>query len=67
MEPLLLTIPDCCRLAAIGRSSVYKLIRQGRLPIRKIGRRTLIAATDLQEFVQRLGVGSCDVSGKPRP
>jgi excisionase family DNA binding protein len=63
MQPLLLTIPECCRLAAIGRSSVYKLIREGRLPIRKIGRRTLIAAADLQDFVQRLG----DASSKATP
>ena len=62
MEPLLLTIPECCRLVSIGRSSVYKLIKQGHLPIRKIGRRTLVAATDLQHFVQLLGVGRGNAS-----
>jgi excisionase family DNA binding protein len=67
MKPLLISIPECCRATAMGRSSIYKLIRQGRLPIRKIGRRTLIAVADLEEFVTQTGVHSCDTSGKATP
>jgi excisionase family DNA binding protein len=53
---LLLTIPECCRLAAIGRAKFYELIANGEIPIRKIGRKTLVAASDLRDWVERLPV-----------
>lgn len=56
MEQLLLTIPECCRLAAIGRTKFYELIATGEIPIRKIGRKTLVAASDLRDWVERLPV-----------
>jgi excisionase family DNA binding protein len=36
------------------RDSVYKLIREGRLPTRKIGRRTVVLESDLQAFLESL-------------
>jgi excisionase family DNA binding protein len=54
MEQLLLTIPECCRLASIGRTKFYELIATGEIPIRKIGRKTLVAASDLRDWVERL-------------
>jgi len=53
MEQLLLTIPQCCRLAAIGRTKFYELIATGGIPIRKVGR-TLVVASDLRDWVERL-------------
>ena len=38
MEQLLFTIPECCRLAAIGRTKFYELIKVGKLKTVKIGR-----------------------------
>ena len=61
MEPLALQIPDAVKLSGIGRSSIYEAIRDGRLPIRKAGRRTLILADDLRRFVSTLPMG-----GAPR-
>jgi len=55
MEQLLFTIPECCRLAAIGRTKFYELIA-GETPIRKVGRKTLVAASDLRDWVGRLPV-----------
>jgi excisionase family DNA binding protein len=49
MEQLLLTVPQCCRLAAIGRTKFYELVASGEIPIRKIGRKTLVAASDLRD------------------
>jgi excisionase family DNA binding protein len=54
MEPLLYTIPQCCRLLALGRTKLYELIGSGEIPVRKIGRRTLIAAADLQRWAEQL-------------
>jgi excisionase family DNA binding protein len=36
------------------RDSVYKLIKQGQLPARKIGRRTVVLESDLQAFLEAL-------------
>jgi excisionase family DNA binding protein len=54
MEQLLLTIPECCRLAAIGRTKFYELIASGEIPIRKIGKKSLVAAADLKRWADRL-------------
>lgn len=54
MDQLLLTIPECCRLAAIGRTKFYQLIGAGQIPIRKIGKKTLVAADDLRRWAERL-------------
>jgi excisionase family DNA binding protein len=54
MEQLLLTIPRCCRLAAVGRTKFYELIASGEIPVRKVGRKTLVAASDLRDWAKRL-------------
>jgi excisionase family DNA binding protein len=41
-------------LTGLGRDSVYKAIRARHLPARKLGRRTLILASDLQTFLSSL-------------
>jgi excisionase family DNA binding protein len=38
----------------IGRDKVYGLIREGHLPAKKIGRRTIIVASDLEAFLREL-------------
>jgi excisionase family DNA binding protein len=54
MDQLLYTIPQCCRLAAMGRTKFYELVAAGDIPIRKIGKKTLVAASDLRSWVERL-------------
>jgi excisionase family DNA binding protein len=53
-QQLLLTIAQCCRLAAIGRTTFYALVANGEIPIRKIGTKTVVAASDLRDWVERL-------------
>jgi excisionase family DNA binding protein len=53
-EPFALSIPDVIRLSAVGRSTVYKAIGAGDLPIRKVGRRTIILASDLKSWLEQL-------------
>jgi len=48
------SIPEIMCLLGLCRDSVYKLIREGRLPARKIGRRTVVLETDLQAFLEGL-------------
>jgi excisionase family DNA binding protein len=56
MDQLLYTIPQCCQMAAIGRTKFYELVANGEIPVRKVGKRTLIAASDLRAWVERLPV-----------
>jgi excisionase family DNA binding protein len=53
-QRLLYTIAECCRMAAIGRTKFYELIANGEIPVRKIGKKTLVAASDLRDWVERL-------------
>jgi len=41
MPPLLVTVPEACRLLGVSRSTVWNLIKGGRIKVAKIGRRTL--------------------------
>jgi excisionase family DNA binding protein len=54
MDQLLYTIPQCCRLAAIGRTKFYELVANREIPLRKIGKKSLIAAADLKRWVEGL-------------
>jgi excisionase family DNA binding protein len=41
-------------MAAIGRTKFYELVASGEIPVRKIGKKTLVTAADLQDWVERL-------------
>lgn len=62
MEKLLLPIPEAGETLGIKRTTVYSLIDAGELRTVKIGRRTLIPTSSLEEYVARLegGVASAD-------
>jgi excisionase family DNA binding protein len=53
-QPSALSIIEAARTLGIGRSTIYSLISEGRLPIRKIGRRTLIFRSDIDAFIAAL-------------
>lgn len=48
------TIDEASKMSGIGRTSLYAEIRSGRLAARKMGRRTVIAHSDLVAFVAQL-------------
>jgi excisionase family DNA binding protein len=48
------SVPEVQFRTGLCRDRVYSLIKEGKLVARKIGRRTLITATDLEAFLQSL-------------
>jgi excisionase family DNA binding protein len=55
--PIAYTIPDFCQRYGIGRSTVYRLIDEGAIIVRKAGRRTLIDADSAARWYASLPVG----------
>lgn len=51
-EPLAYRVKDAARLLGMGKSKLFELIADGRLPARKIGSATLILRTDLIAFLE---------------
>jgi len=48
------TIRQACEMTGLGRSTIYKLFESKRLTKRKLGGRTLILVSDLQELMASL-------------
>lgn len=57
-RPLLHQVPDACRLLSVGRSTLYELIASGKLLSVTIGRRRLIAASEVERFAADLTKGA---------
>lgn len=55
MEPLLHTIAGAQSRVPVGRSTLYELIKDGKIKVVKIGRRTYIADDELKRYVATLG------------
>ena len=51
-----LSILEACRIAGIGRTKIYEAITDRRLKARKLGKRTIVLRSDLQEFLAALPV-----------
>jgi excisionase family DNA binding protein len=51
---------DTARSLSIGKSSVYNLIKKGKLPLFKIGARSVIRREDIDVFL----AGGCDAVPK---
>jgi excisionase family DNA binding protein len=51
-----LSVVEACSVAGIGRTKVYEAIADGRLKARKVGKRTIILRSDLQQFLANLPV-----------
>jgi len=57
MELLAISINDTAKVLGIGRSSVYALLKSGRLDAIKIGRRTLLTTESIKRLAQSQGTG----------
>ncbi len=54
MEPYALTIPEAVRFSGIARTRLYMLASEGKITLRKIGRRTIVRADDLKALIAEL-------------
>jgi len=52
-QPLLLSIPEAAVRLGIGRTSLYGLLDSGAIPSRKLNRRRLIAASDVESYANQ--------------
>ena len=50
--PLAYSIKEASRATSLGRTRLYQLIAEGRLEVRKIGKRTLIPAASLRALIE---------------
>ena len=53
-DRLAVTITDAARMSAIGRSKLYEFIKDGRLPIVKVGAKTLVRVDTLNALLKSL-------------
>lgn len=53
-----LTVAEFCRCYRLGRTSFYQQVRLGRLKVRKIGTRSLVAIEDAEAWFQGLSAES---------
>ena len=54
MEALSLSIPEVKAATGLGLTRIYQLINNGELKCRKIGKRSLVLKSDLEEFLNNL-------------
>lgn len=52
------SIAEFCELVSLGRSSVFEEMKSGRLRKVKVGRRTLIPASEATAWLERLAGGA---------
>lgn len=48
------SVDEFCAWARIGRSKFYQEIQQGRLRLRKIGRKSIVTVADAEPWLQNL-------------
>ncbi len=51
MEPIATSINEAAKALSLGRTSIYALIREGRLEAVKLGRRTLIRVDSIRRLL----------------
>jgi len=52
METLSVTVKRATQITGLGKTSIYKAMKENRLAFVKVGRRTLIPADSLRELVE---------------
>lgn len=51
MDILAVSVNEAARILGIGRTSLYSMIREGRVEALKLGRRTLIKTASLRRVI----------------
>jgi excisionase family DNA binding protein len=48
-----LSLDEVCREIGIGRTTLWRRVKSGELPVVRIGSRVLVQASDLEAFIER--------------
>ncbi|MFO1238295.1 MAG: helix-turn-helix domain-containing protein [Alphaproteobacteria bacterium] len=51
MEAIVTSVNEAAKALSLGRTSIYQLIREGRLDVVKLGRRTLIKVDSIKRLI----------------
>lgn len=62
-DPLLVDIPEACRLLSLGRTSLYELINCGDVRVIRVGRRVLVPTAELDRVIARRLPDAADEGG----
>lgn len=62
-DKIMYSVEDAAIASGIGKTLLYSFLSKGELPARKIGRRTLILKSDLEEFLSNLESYPSDKKG----
>jgi len=54
MEALSLSVQEASQMAGVGLTKLYQLINSGELKARKLGKRTFVLKSDLEDFLNNL-------------
>lgn len=54
MNTTLLSIPEACEKLRIGRTRLYQILNAGQIKAVRMGKRTLIPAAAIDEFINGL-------------
>lgn len=65
--PVLLTVPEACKVLRSSRTVVYPLLSSGELPSVKSGRRRLIRREDLLSYIANMTPDPSPSSGWTPP
>jgi excisionase family DNA binding protein len=52
-QPLLLTIPQVCKVLGLGRTKVYELIQNEGLPVVRFGKAVRVSPESLQRWLEK--------------
>jgi excisionase family DNA binding protein len=56
MEPLAISVNHAAKALGVGRSSIYGLMKEGRIEAFKVGRRTLLTTASINRLASGEGL-----------
>jgi hypothetical protein len=54
IAPAAMDMNEFCRWACIGKTKAYAEVKAGRLPVRKIGIKTIVLRSDAEQWLRSL-------------
>lgn len=54
IQPYFVAVNDGAKYVGVRRSTFYKLVAEGKIPLVKLGRRSLVPVAALREFADQL-------------